>query len=255
MIEFCAGSIPSDDTTKGVLSHFVMEIVRRARGIFLWVKLVIRDLAKIVLRRAHLRDTQELEQELRKTLDAIPDELDDYYQVIVRRIPPGSRWECYVVLETLCRSDQDMETKTLLAILKCSSAKSFIDAKHKLNEYPQMPLQGSGLKWAERYIKTASGGLVEVGGLSEQGEPILQFMHQTVKQFVEGPWFKIQLLGNNLGMFVTENGYSFIAKYLFVHTVLGSRFVRHARAAEATTGFSQSIMYSTKLNESREDDA
>ncbi|KAJ0108485.1 hypothetical protein J7T55_002089 [Diaporthe amygdali] len=245
IIEFCAASIPSDDTTKTFLSPFVMEIVRRARGVFLWVELVMRDLTNIVLHRAQLRDTQGLEQDLRKTLDGIPDELDDYYQVIVQRIPPGNRWESYVVLETLCRSDEDMETETLLAILKCSSARSLADAKHKLNQGSQTSLNGPGLEWGERFIKAVSGGLVEVGGLSQKGEPILQFMHQTVKQFVEGPWFKLQLLGNNIGLFITENGHSFIAKHLFTHALFKDRFIRHARKAETTMGFSQYDFFST----------
>lgn len=93
IIEFCAASIPSDGTAMSFLSPFVMEIVRRARGVFLWVGLVIRDLAKIVLRRTQLRNTQELEHELRNTLDAIPDELYDYYQLILQCIPPFSRWK------------------------------------------------------------------------------------------------------------------------------------------------------------------
>lgn len=65
----------------------------------------MRDLAETVLQILQLKNIQGLEQELRKTLDGMPDELDDYYQVLVQRIPPGARWECYVVLETLCRSE------------------------------------------------------------------------------------------------------------------------------------------------------
>lgn len=90
IIDFCAASIPSDNTAKEFLSPSVMEIVRRARGVFLWIKLVMRHLTQTVLQRLQLRDTQGLEEELRKTLDGSPDELDDYYQVIVQRIPSVS---------------------------------------------------------------------------------------------------------------------------------------------------------------------
>lgn len=244
IIDFCVASIPPDDTAKAFLSPFVMEIVRRARGVFLWVELVMRDLTQTVRQRLRLRDTQELEQELRKTLDRIPDELDDYYQVIIQRIPSGMRWESYVVLDTLCRADQDIDTETLLGILQCSSAKSFTDAQRQLIPGSGIRLQAGGLERGEHYIKVVSGGLVEVGGLSVEGSPIVQFMHQTVKQFVVSPWFKFQLLGNR-GMFITENGHCFISKYLFINSLFRDRFFFHARKAETTTGFSQYDFFST----------
>lgn len=245
IFEFCVATIPSEQTAKLLLAPLTTDIVRRARGVFLWVELVMRDLAAIVLRRPRLQDTQALEQELRQTLDAIPDELDDYYQVILQRIPLGNRWESYVVLETLCRSDEDIDIRTLIAILKCAPAKLIAEAKRKLKEDSKMPPPGLWMEWGERYVRALAGGLVEIGGVSDEGEPVLQFMHQTVKQFVEGPWFRYQLLGHNVGTFVTENGHSFIAKHLFVLSVLTDRFVRHAREAEATTGFSQYDFFST----------
>lgn len=243
IIDFCAASIPSDDTAREALSPLVTEIVRRARGVFLWVELVMRDLAQTVQQRVQQCDFEGLEQELRKTLDNIPDELDAYYQIIVQRIPDGMRWESYVVLETLCRSEEDVQIATLLAILKCSNSKSLLEAKEKLKKGSQSFLQGPGLEWGERYIKVVSGGLVEVNGLSARGN--VQFMHQTVKQFVLDPRFKLQLLGNNIGMFVTENGHSFISKYLFVKSYFKTRFFYHAREAETTMGFSQYDFFTT----------
>ena len=117
---------------------------------------------------------------------------------------------------------------------KCSSSMSLAGAKRR-----------PGRDWGERYIEVASGGLVEFGGLSNQGRPIVQFMHQTVKQFVIGPWCKFQLLGNNIGMFVTENGHSFISKYFFVNSDFEDHFIHHAREPKMTTEFSQYDFFST----------
>lgn len=245
IIDFCTESIPAEVTAKTLLSPFVTEIVRRARGVFLWVELVMRDLADIVRQGSQWRDTQELMQELRKTLDGIPDELGDYYRLIVQRIPPGTRWESYVVLETLARAEDDITTTALLAILKCSNAKSVADAQKRLNQNGQMSLDASGLDWGERYIKAVSGGLVEFEDLTEEWTPNVQFMHQTVKQFVLGPWFRLQLLGTNIGALTTENGHSFISKYLFVTSGFDRSFSYHAREAEVTTGFSQYEFFGT----------
>lgn len=241
IIDFCAASIPAEVTAKTLLSPFVPEIVRRARGVFLWVELVMRDLAERVRQRSQLHDTQELKQDLRKTLDEIPDELGDYYRVIVERIPPATRWESYVILETLVRTENDIETMTLMEILKCSSSRSVRDAEERVKQNSHM----LGSDWGERYIKTVSGGLVEFGGRSRNGEPIVQFMHQTVKQFVLGPWFRLRLLGSNVGELTTENGHSFISRYLFVKMDFDGSFSYHAREAEVTTGSSQYEFFST----------
>lgn len=242
IIEFCAASIPAEVTATKLLSPLVTEIVRRARGVFLWVELVMRDLAGKVRQSSQLRDTQELKQELRKTLDGIPDELGDYYQVIVQRIPLGMRWESYVVLETLGRAEDDIKTATLLNIIKCSSSKSVTDAERRINQIAQMPLDVSLEKPGERYIKAVSGGLVE---FDCSAEPIVQFMHQTVKQFVLEPGFGLQLLGTNTGALITESGHSFISKHLFVQSNFNHTFSYHAREAESTTGSSQYDFFST----------
>lgn len=61
-----------------------------------------------------------------------------------------------------------------------------------------------------------SGGLVEVVEFGNPSKPLLQFMHQTVKDFVMSPFFKVDTLGAKMGRFVKENGHSFIAKHSFV---------------------------------------
>lgn len=205
----------------------------------------MRDLAKTVAQRAQVRDTRGLEQEIRRTLDTLHDELDDYYQVIIERIPSGVRWETYVVLETLCRSQQDVGAETLLEIFQCSYSSNLADAQSRMTQDAQLSLHGPRLDWGESYIKVVSGGLVEVGGLGEGEIHVLQFMHQTVKEFIESPRFRLQLLGNHTGKFVSENGHSFIAKHLFVQSRIAKLFFYHARESETTMGSSQHDFFTT----------
>lgn len=248
IMDFCIASIPLDDNAERLLLPLITEIVRRSRGVFLWVKLVMRDLATIALQKVHPQEVKGLEQELRKALDTLPDELDDYYRIITHRIPPGTRWETYVILETLCRSDEDVDTETLLKILDCSCSKDYNEAISnpvRLMRGSTKILNGPRLEWDESYVKVVSGGLVEVGGLSEKGKPVWQFMHQTVKEFVENPCFRFLLLGNNNGKFVTENGHSFIAKHLFVSANINKLFLHHAQKSESTTGSSQYDFFAT----------
>lgn len=85
---------------------------------------------------------------------------------------------------------------------------------------------------------------MEVGGFSVEGKPILQFMHQIVKQFVVSPWFKFQMLGNR-ATFVAENGHCFISEYFYFESMVGNRFFYHAKEAKMSTGFSQHEYFST----------
>lgn len=248
IIDFCTASIPPNDTAERLLSPLVTEIVRRARGVFLWVELVMRDLATIALQKVHPQEVKGLEQEIRKTLDTLPDQLDDYYRIIAQRISSGTRWETYVILETLCRSDEDVDTETLLRILHCSCSKDYKEAIRnpvRLLRDSKKFLGGPRFDWDESYVKVVSGGLVEVGGLSVRGKPVWQFMHQTVKEFVENPCFRFLLLGNNIGKFVTENGHSFIAKHLFVSANINKLFLHHAKESESTMGSSQYDFFAT----------
>ncbi|KAK0704423.1 hypothetical protein B0H67DRAFT_648863 [Lasiosphaeris hirsuta] len=69
------------------------------------------------------------------------------------------------------------------------------------------------------------------------GNGSLQFMHQTVKEFVQNPEFKHKALGS-LANVTTENGYSFLCKVYIVRGEIQDAG-RYAREAEITTGTSQ----------------
>lgn len=64
--------------------QIIFDIVNRARGVFLWVQLVVDK-----LRRA-LGDNVDV-KELRETLDALPEQLEDYFKEMLRRIDRQDR--------------------------------------------------------------------------------------------------------------------------------------------------------------------
>lgn len=84
------------------LLPLVESIVRRASGVFIWVKLVLRDLFRVVI--ANGQQVENLQDQLQKTLESLPDQLDEYFAAIIDRIAQGTRWETYVALESLARS-------------------------------------------------------------------------------------------------------------------------------------------------------
>ncbi|KAH8745848.1 hypothetical protein BGZ57DRAFT_974359 [Hyaloscypha finlandica] len=206
------------------LLPLVEEIVTRSSGVFLWVKLVLHDLCRIMTLHRHKGD--QLKNYLRHTLGSLPDKLDEYYAAIIERVSPGSRWETYVVLESLARSEAVLPIQDLTALIWCSMTKRYL--------VPKQPQRGEpSLEQAEQLIREVTGCLVDI----DRWTKTVQLMHQTVKEFVEAPQFRHMVLGHNRAEMTEENGHSFLAKHLFL--INDRRFATHAREAERTTGLSQ----------------
>lgn len=206
----------------------VEKVVTRSSGVFLWVKLVLQDLFRVMATYSHIGD--QVQDYLRRTLDSLPDKLDEYYAAIIERVSPGSRWETYVVLESLARSETALSIPVLTALIWCSTARRCSDLKN-------LPRHLPGPEQAEKLIREVTGGLVDIDQWSNQ----VQLMHQTVKEFVEAPQFRHMVLGHNRAEMTEENGHSFLAKHLFLEEnfKLDRRFAIHARESERTTGLSQ----------------
>jgi hypothetical protein len=74
-------------------------ICTRARGVFLWVRLVLRDLLRVI------RDGGGRKQVFRE-LEKIPTELDEYFERMITSIPSTYRKEASMLLQTtLCNMD------------------------------------------------------------------------------------------------------------------------------------------------------
>lgn len=70
------------------------QIVKQARGVFLWVKLVPSHLLENAARLAVSGyDTEQLHAALINILNSLPDDLEQYYKLVITRIPSSYRWE------------------------------------------------------------------------------------------------------------------------------------------------------------------
>lgn len=107
--QYIAGKLSSDTCMKRFLASpntkrkaqmLMAEVVDRARGVFLWVRLVVDDLlAELERHPLSLDDLSEL-------LDGIPNELRDYYRKILHdRIQAADCLEAYILLEVVLRHD------------------------------------------------------------------------------------------------------------------------------------------------------
>ncbi|KAK0613711.1 hypothetical protein B0T14DRAFT_461687 [Immersiella caudata] len=246
------------------LSSLVPSIIERARGVFVWVRLVLRDLFEAVTNsrnegEGHLRES------LKQCLDSLPDELDDYYESIIDRIEETFRWAAYVVLEILSRIEETVRVDTMLKALAISKATTGEEAERGFRKLHL----ADKMREAKSRLRSLSGSLIEFRAITARGpsvEPpvdngdvddsddgdsngspeaeVVQLMHQTVKDFVLTPDFK-RIVLRSRSAHVVENGHTFLARtYLFDHGLRHNyrsevQFVRQAQSAERTTGKSQ----------------
>ncbi|KXJ85383.1 hypothetical protein Micbo1qcDRAFT_223338, partial [Microdochium bolleyi] len=248
--EYCTGMLRQDDLARPLLLPMAEDIANRARGVFLWVKLVLRDLSMVALQAG--ATSEDIAQKLRRCLQAVPSELHDYYTTIIQRLPSSSTREAYVLLECLSRSTTKLTIEQIPSLVSAGLSPTVLD---------RTAAESASRTQYDLYLKTISGGLVNAVAddlppvrimmvLAEKSRDIIsgnvvQLMHQTCKEWVEMATFKHIVLGTRAST-TWENGHSFMVKFL-VHLMVTGTSARdwswdiffHAKEAERTTGVSQ----------------
>jgi Putative serine esterase (DUF676) len=149
----------------------VNEIIDRAQGVFLWVRLVVDEIVE------GLREGDTL-AEMKELLDTIPTELGDlYHRAILRcRRPSTNRLqqncaEMYYVYRILLDSPVILSTFTLLASswYAMSGKSNFLDLK--VSSRSQLTSR----------LYNRSAGLIEEHHMGNRQYP--NFIHQSVKEF------------------------------------------------------------------------
>jgi hypothetical protein len=173
-------------------------IVDRAEGVFLWVKLVTESLVNAGPNATTLR--------LEQLLQGLPDGLEELYERTIERIPGSSRLEVFIVIEIINRALEPMTVLEVVLAASCALGKTFqdcLDATRK--RLSDMDFQQEALR-----LKNLCGGLIDAGHSSASST--VQFMHQTVKDFVNRPGFEHHMLGYFHAP-LYQNGFSFLFKY------------------------------------------
>lgn len=261
--ELCATRMPQDDMALKLLSPLVPEIVTRTRGVFIWVKLVMNELTTMLTVADDMR-MPHLQEELAQCLDSLPDELDEFYRLIIERIPTSVRWDAYVILETISRSMELLSIQELLSVVRISRSQTVSEAQCQLEQHNFTDKPQTFWAHSRQYLETATGGLVEViesragmAGVASLTSGV-QLMHQSVQDFFHASDLKSIILGPARARLVLENGYSFLSKYSFTTARRSSKargaglegrfaaFGSFARRAEQSTGCSQLKFFQTE---------
>ncbi|KAK2747372.1 hypothetical protein FQN55_005121 [Onygenales sp. PD_40] len=159
----------SEAETTTSLQPLVDEIISKAEGVFIWVKLVVDELVE------GLCEGDSIE-ELRGILSTIPSELKDLYHRALRR---STRYP------TETRAKYSNEAYVMFQIVLCSHTPCRIqDFLRKTNSIMagkilDIPVDFS-VAQAKRRLHSRSAGLLEI----VRSDDTVQFIHQTVKDFM-----------------------------------------------------------------------
>ena len=201
---YAEGSITSSQITNASILKLVPTIITRANGVFIWVMLAI----KVLLEAPAQNPTGAVLQPLEEKLKELPDDLFEFYQLIIERISAPDRYRTFALLELLVRNRGLQLTATEIRdAVRISQCHTWSDA---LDELEISALAGDSDDQVKNDISTWGGGLVEIK--SREGVDRPQMMHQTVLEFTTGASFKKIVVGS-LADLMKENGHSFHLKH------------------------------------------
>ena len=184
------------DQDMSELHKLIGEITQRANGVFIWVRIVIKELIERFI------DGSTISQ-LRDILSAVPEELKDLYQRSLSRVKPEYALESYVMTQiVLCTANP----QTLKSLLEATD----IALKRKVE-----PMSRDTM---ERRLRSRCGGLLEETSTSNE----IQLLHQTVKTFFTNRHHATSMFRHSSD-FPAEDGSYYMLKYcVYIATRLPS---------------------------------
>lgn len=185
--------------------NLVENVTQRAEGVFLWVKLALDEL--------FLSSPPQSLERLEAVIGSFPQELEKFYVRTLDRMPYNNRYKAYVLLELVLRNQSIPKgLERLLCAASCAPGRSFQECR-KL--YTQAKEERQKLPEAMGEIDIC-GGLLECKQTNATDQTyVVQFIHQTVRDFVGSPRF-IQRILKRHRLLLVENGYTFWFKYYLV---------------------------------------
>ncbi|KAL7895514.1 hypothetical protein HDV64DRAFT_95259 [Trichoderma sp. TUCIM 5745] len=192
----------------------IPSIIARANGVFLWVRLAVKELLNTIAENSETKLSDRFAQKLQE----LPTDLFEFYKLIIERISETNRRYTFALLELLIRHAGPPATATdvwgAVMTSNCTTFQECLDAL----ESPSLGTILTASDWDRKMandISTWGGGLVEIKARNH-----LQLMHQTVLEFTSDLLFKRIVMGD-VAAILNENGHSFFFKYWVVKISLG----------------------------------
>lgn len=159
--------------------EIVENVVKQARGVFLWVRLAVMSLLDGL-------DQFDWIHELEERVKALPPELDSFYDRMVRMIDRGYRRQAARIFRIMLDS-HDPPQPVILSFLENDDEEIF---RHPKKAFSLSALNARS-RHMEQRLKSRFGGLIEIANRSNVGGNWIQvnalFFHQTVREYFQRP--------------------------------------------------------------------
>ena len=149
--------------------EFGEDIMEKSKGVFLWVVLVIEELL-------NAWEASESIASLRTKLAAIPEDLDDFFGRMLRRIPRSQFSETVAVFKCVLAALRPLTLKELRVALTFGSDDTF-ESIAEMRSSDKVIHGDDGL---ERRVQSCCGGLI---GITKDSLTV-QVIHQTVLDYL-----------------------------------------------------------------------
>lgn len=200
------------DSERDTLDSLKRQIVDKANGVFLWVSLILDQLQTAVIDGTKAQDYEAL-------LSKIPGQLTSLYEDMLNAIPTSYHKERDILLKAVRCAFKPLTVKELQVVLALSEN--------------QQTLPESSPYWQQddtitiKMIKSRSGGLLET--TSHHGQKIVQFIHQSVKDFLDGQSTAVMEAWNG---FLLPDSHALMSKICLRYCALPSFETIRARLGE-----------------------
>lgn len=170
------------------LSELIEQITTKARGVFIWVRLVADRLA------INIRDGSPF-QVLSRIIAETPEELQELYDDILRRINILYANETHVMFQIILYSLERLPLETLVEAT-VMSLNRYLDGYDWIDIKPMSKTSVFSEASRGSWLMSRSGGLLETytaeAGIDHLDEPdtptqYVQFLHQTSKEYIQSP--------------------------------------------------------------------
>ena len=157
-----------NDTTIAV--RLENDIVSRARGVFLWVRLIIRELLEGLTNGYTLL-------ELEMQTNEFPNDIDEFFAHIIKKIDKKFYEELLIIIETLLRCRGALNAVLLKLVIRAN-----LRNLSKNATIPSIVSEGHfDVEGFSRRLQSRCHGLIEM--VTSQNTYDVQFLHQTVKEY------------------------------------------------------------------------
>ncbi|KAE8443627.1 hypothetical protein EG329_001560 [Mollisiaceae sp. DMI_Dod_QoI] len=188
------------DSSSKQLRAIANRVAAKALGVFVWVRIVINELSK------GLQDDTPIPR-LEQVVNQMPEELKDLYARTMTRIEPTYLLEGFAMLQVILCSRTPLTLGQLMRIIETSllsgllgrrgdetlvsfdeaallQSMSLSNANDNSGDHSDSYKSPLGFTAMVRRLASRSGGLLEiVPGNASDADRVVQFLHQTVKEF------------------------------------------------------------------------